>query len=61
VDRLPKQGKTIPWRVHQNYALDVLAFRFGALNDGVMRFSKPHRPAPAPQPEFAPARELTPA
>jgi cation diffusion facilitator CzcD-associated flavoprotein CzcO len=39
--RLPKQGTKIPWRVHQNYALDVMAFRFGRLEDGVMRFSRP--------------------
>jgi hypothetical protein len=44
--------------VHQNYALDLLAFRFGALNDGVMRFAKAHRPAVSLEREFAPAREL---
>ncbi|MFM1975283.1 MAG: hypothetical protein RL145_129, partial [Pseudomonadota bacterium] len=27
--------------VHQNYALDLMAFRFGKLEDDVMRFSKP--------------------
>jgi monooxygenase len=36
---LPKQGTKAPWKVHQNYALDVLAFRFGRLNDGVMVFA----------------------
>jgi hypothetical protein len=41
IDRLPKQGNVAPWRVHQNYALDVMAFRFGRLEDGVMRFSEP--------------------
>ena len=41
--RFPKQGAKAPWRVHQNYALDLMAFRFGRLNDGVMRFSKPAR------------------
>jgi cation diffusion facilitator CzcD-associated flavoprotein CzcO len=61
VDRLPKQGKKIPWRVHQNYALDLMAFRFGSLEDGVMRFSKPLEPSPAVDgaaPAFAPVREL---
>lgn len=63
VDRLPKQGKEIPWRVHQNYALDLMAFRFGALEDGVMKFSKPHAPTlsadvRAPAGDFAPAREM---
>jgi monooxygenase len=37
--RLPKQGSRTPWRLHQNYAKDLLALRFGALDDGVMRFS----------------------
>jgi len=26
--------------VHQNYALDLLDFRLGRLDDGVMRFSR---------------------
>ncbi|HXU98882.1 MAG TPA: NAD(P)/FAD-dependent oxidoreductase [Caulobacteraceae bacterium] len=59
VDRLPKQGKKIPWRVHQNYALDLMAFRFGALEDGVMKFSRPHEPATAQGPAaYAPAPEM---
>ncbi|MFS0771596.1 flavin-containing monooxygenase [Sphingomonas sp. 1P08PE] len=28
-DRLPLQGTRSPWRLHQNYLLDVLALRFG--------------------------------
>ena len=43
IDRLPRQGKVAPWRVHQNYALDLLAFRYGAVDDRVMRFSGPSR------------------
>ncbi len=39
MDRFPKQGDKAPWKVHQNYALDVLAFRYGKLEDAVMRFS----------------------
>jgi cyclohexanone monooxygenase len=39
-DRLPKQGPTSPWRVHQNYLMDLLALRFGRLHDGVLRFSR---------------------
>ena len=38
-ERLPKQGPSAPWRVHQNYLLDLLALRFGRLEDGVLRFS----------------------
>ena len=38
MDKFPKQGDVAPWKVHQNYALDLMAFRFGKLDDGVMRF-----------------------
>jgi monooxygenase len=38
--RLPKQGQTWPWRSHQNYIKDLLAFRFGALDDGTLVFRK---------------------
>jgi monooxygenase len=31
----------MPWRVHQNYARDLLSLRFGAVEDGVMKFSNP--------------------
>ncbi|MSQ65684.1 MAG: NAD(P)/FAD-dependent oxidoreductase [Limnohabitans sp.] len=35
---LPKQGAAPPWRVHQNYVIDVLALRFGGFEDGVLVF-----------------------
>jgi cation diffusion facilitator CzcD-associated flavoprotein CzcO len=38
IDRFPRQGSVAPWRVHQNYARDVLAFRRAPLEDGVMEF-----------------------
>jgi cation diffusion facilitator CzcD-associated flavoprotein CzcO len=53
--RLPQQGSKAPWRVHQNYFLDLLAFRFGRLQDGVMRFKSP---GGAVRSAAAPAREL---
>jgi hypothetical protein len=37
----PKQGVTAPWKLHQNYALDLASLRFSGLEDGVMRFSNP--------------------
>ncbi len=40
MSRFPKQGHVAPWKVHQNYALDLLAFRYDRIDDGVMRFSK---------------------
>lgn len=36
---LPKQGSKAPWRLHQNYALDLLALRLGRMDDGVLEFS----------------------
>jgi cation diffusion facilitator CzcD-associated flavoprotein CzcO len=39
VEDFPSQGSKRPWRVHQNYALDVLDFKFGGVDDGVMRFT----------------------
>lgn len=39
-DQLPKQGNRKPWRLNQNYALDVMALRFGSVDDS-MEFSNP--------------------
>ncbi len=39
IDKFPKQGSKAPWRLHQNYALDILNLRFGSVDDGVMEFS----------------------
>ena len=40
---LPKQGSKKPWRLNQNYAVDLLALRFGELDDGTMEFVRPRR------------------
>ena len=37
---LPHQGSRAPWRVHQNYLLDMLVMRFGRVEDGVLEFAK---------------------
>ena len=39
-DQLPKQGSKKPWRLNQNYALDLMALRFGSV-DNSMTFSNP--------------------
>jgi monooxygenase len=39
IAKLPKQGSKRPWRLYQNYALDIVSLRFGKVDDGVMRFS----------------------
>jgi hypothetical protein len=43
IEQLPKQGKVAPWKLHQNYARDLMALRFGKLEDGTMEFAKPAR------------------
>ncbi len=49
LEQLPKQGAVEPWKLKQNYPLDLRALRHGELEDGTMRFSR-RRPAPAPSP-----------
>jgi cation diffusion facilitator CzcD-associated flavoprotein CzcO len=39
--KFPKQGAKIPWRLHQNYARDLLLLQCGRVEDGVMEFSNP--------------------
>jgi len=38
IARLPRQGSKRPWRLYQNYAIDMAMLKFGALNDGTMEF-----------------------
>ncbi|HWL84458.1 MAG TPA: NAD(P)/FAD-dependent oxidoreductase [Polyangiaceae bacterium] len=39
LDKLPKQGHVAPWKLYQNYALDLLMLRYGTVADGVLGFS----------------------
>ena len=39
IAKMPKQGSKRPWRLYQNYALDIVTLRFGTVDDGVMRYS----------------------
>lgn len=55
MDRLPKQGSKAPWKLYQNYALDMATLRRGKVDDGVMEFSKP---APAKAKPSAKPRKL---
>lgn len=48
IDQFPRQGSKKPWKLYQNYALDLMSLRFGAVEDGVMEFSNPEAGA-APQ------------
>ena len=40
VHLMPKQGSKAPWRLRQNYAVDIANLRRGALEDGALRFSR---------------------
>jgi monooxygenase len=44
---LPRQGTNTPWKMHQNYARDLLMLRFGRVDDGTMEFSRPAAAKPA--------------
>jgi cation diffusion facilitator CzcD-associated flavoprotein CzcO/acetyl esterase/lipase len=36
---MPKQGSKAPWRLYQNYLLDLLTLRYARIADGTLRFS----------------------
>lgn len=40
MERFPKQGTRKPWRLNQNYSRDLMALRFGGIDDE-MEFSNP--------------------
>ena len=40
IGRFPRQGDRKPWKVHQNYARDLMALKFGSVDDE-MEFSNP--------------------
>ncbi len=40
IDQFPKQGSKEPWRLRQNYPLDIVSLKFGAIEDGAMQFSR---------------------
>jgi monooxygenase len=44
IESFPKQGSKTPWRLHQNYALDIVNLRRGGVRDEAMEFSR--LPAP---------------
>ena len=48
LDELPKQGDRTPWRLHQNYALDILLLRRGPIEDDAIAFSRDGAPVSAP-------------
>jgi monooxygenase len=41
MDKFPKQGSKAPWKLHQNYAMDLMSLRYARLEDGTLEFSNP--------------------
>ena len=50
IAELPKQGSKEPWKLRQNYAVDLRSLRYGSLDDGAMRFERRVRAAAPPVP-----------
>ncbi len=40
IDNFPKQGSKAPWKLRQNYALDLLDLKFSKLDDGSLEFHR---------------------
>jgi cation diffusion facilitator CzcD-associated flavoprotein CzcO len=45
-DKFARQGTRWPWKLHQNYALDIARLRFGRIDDGTLMFSCPATSTP---------------
>ena len=50
IDKFPRQGSKAPWRLYQNYALDILSLKYGNVEDDAMQFSRATSPVAAPEP-----------
>ncbi|MDG1164382.1 MAG: NAD(P)/FAD-dependent oxidoreductase [Porticoccaceae bacterium] len=40
IDKFPKQGARSPWRLYQNYLLDIISLRFRAMGDKELEFGR---------------------
>jgi hypothetical protein len=40
-DKIPSQGDRAPWKLYQNYLLDLALLRYGKVADGYLAFSSP--------------------
>jgi cation diffusion facilitator CzcD-associated flavoprotein CzcO len=40
IDRFPKQGLKSPWKLYQNYLLDILSLRFGAITAKELEYGR---------------------
>lgn len=49
---LPKQGSDRPWRLYQNYALDIMTLRYGEIEDGTLEFTRKAETSARPKVEL---------
>ncbi|MFY9894505.1 MAG: NAD(P)/FAD-dependent oxidoreductase [Xanthobacteraceae bacterium] len=47
IDQFPRQGSKKPWKLYQNYLLDLVSLRFGPVNDKALEFSRRRQRAKA--------------
>jgi hypothetical protein len=52
--KFPKEAPVPPWTLHQNYLLDVMALRFGSVQDEAMVFERATGVIPREKPTSAP-------
>jgi cation diffusion facilitator CzcD-associated flavoprotein CzcO len=43
IDKFPRQGSSVPWKLYQNYAIDRMLLRHASVADRTMTFSSPDR------------------
>lgn len=39
IDKFPKQGSEAPWKLYQNYVMDIFSLKYGSLQDKAMVFT----------------------
>ncbi len=54
IEEFPRQGSERPWRLYQNYLLDLVTLKYGAVDDEAMEFSNT-APATTEQRQLNPA------
>ncbi len=47
IAKFPKQGSRAPWKLYQNYALDLVSLKYSGVEDGSLEFSGPRSQAVA--------------
>jgi monooxygenase len=58
IDQFPRQGSKAPWRLYQNYALDIVSLRFRPLTDGVLQFASASSSGAGPSTSAVPAEAV---